>query len=136
MKSSGPLRRVVKRENDKLSYDWDVELTLKCGHVVRRKWTRKKQRRARCHICWQFEREANRSPVMAIRERRECDVFGTTKDVTHVRVDVTNVFTDGSQVRYFTEEKDLCDRAERRLLKFIHRGLSKPDRSAKKEKAE
>jgi hypothetical protein len=51
MKSTGPLRRVVKREHDKLSFDWDVELTLECGHIVRRKWTRTKQRRARCHVC-------------------------------------------------------------------------------------
>jgi hypothetical protein len=68
---------------------------------------------------------------MAIEERRVCDVFGTTNDVNRIRIDVVRMFSDGIEDPVFSDEVDLSSRAEKRLLRFIKRGLP-----ARKETAE
>jgi len=64
-----------------------------------------------------------------IRERRECDVYGTTKDVKSITVKVMIEGYEGDEspdeVIPF-KSLDLSRRARKRLLKFIERGLSKP----------
>lgn len=63
-----------------------------------------------------------------LTERRECDVYGTTKDVKVVTVGVwaKDVGSDDDADQTSFEATDMSPRALKRLFKFIRRGLSKP----------
>ena len=61
-----------------------------------------------------------------IRERRECDVFGTTKDVNQIAVVLLVGSTEDTPETQPAGSGDLSPRAVKRLLRFIKRGLAKP----------
>lgn len=72
---------------------------------------------------------------MALVEKRVCDVFGVTKDVSHYRVTIDQCNEVGP-VDWATEscqEIDLCPRALKRLQHFIARGVTPPKTKKKAE---
>ena len=60
-----------------------------------------------------------------LRERRECDVYGTTKDVRQYRVQILQFEAGQPVVNQGFKVCDLSPRALKRLVNFIERGLSK-----------
>ena len=66
-----------------------------------------------------------------LRQRRECDVYGTTRDlmaveITIVALDPTMPPDPNEHPRKHTTTHDLSSRALKRLYKFVDRGLNPP----------
>lgn len=62
---------------------------------------------------------------MSIKPTRICDVFGSTKGVENYRVVISRT-GDTEQGDAFEAELDMCQRALKRLIRFIERGSAPP----------
>ena len=64
---------------------------------------------------------------MTLKQVRECDVFGTVRDVEKYYITIAKSADDtGKVVDAMFEEVDLSPRGLARLKKFINRGLLPP----------
>ena len=62
---------------------------------------------------------------MGTRTVRDCDVYGTTKEIRRFTVEITDIESDPITI-LSGYEVDLSPRALARLRKFIERGVTKP----------
>lgn len=73
---------------------------------------------------------------MALVEQRVCDVYGTTKDVKHYRVQLEEVSPDKTLTTAEEVEcMDLSPRAVTRLENWISRGTRPPKAKAESDNA-
>lgn len=63
-----------------------------------------------------------------LRQRRECDVYGTTNHVQSYSVRIVQCPGElsGDDEVFVSEVRDLSPKAFKRLVRFIERGLTKP----------
>lgn len=66
--------------------------------------------------------------MMATKEMRVCDAYGTVKDIRYVRVRIAEVANGpdagAAEVEIYRDGADLSHRGITRLRRFIERGLS------------
>lgn len=68
---------------------------------------------------------------MATKQIRVCDIFGTHEAET-VQVVIFKLKPDDPNYRWWQSDRlDMSDRAQKRLISFIERGLRPPSKKAK-----